>query len=75
METAALEKDIRRFLTDQFIFGRSDELLSDQSLLGTLIDSTGTLVLVTYLQEHFEITVDDEDVVHDNLDSIEKMAA
>lgn len=75
MEIADIENDIHSFLADQFFFDRAEGLLRDQSLLGTVIDSTGTVVLVTYLQEHFEITVHDEDVVYDNLDSIEKMAA
>lgn len=75
MEIADIEHDIRSFLADQFFFGRAEELSRDRSLLGTIIDSTGTLVLVTYLQDHFEMVVDDEDVVPDNLDSIENMAA
>lgn len=74
MEIADIERDIRSFLADQFSFG-GEELPRDRSLLGTVIDSTGTLALVTYLQDQFEISVDDEDVVPSNLDSIEEMAA
>ncbi len=75
MEIRSIENDIQNFLAEQFSFGDGREMPRDRSLLGTVIDSTGTLVLVTYLQEHFEITVDDEDVVPNNLDSVEKMAA
>jgi len=75
MEIPAIEMDIQKFLSEQFSFGDGHEIPRDRSLFGTVIDSTGTLVLVTYLQEHFEIVVDDEDVVPNNLDSIEKMAA
>jgi acyl carrier protein len=75
METIDIERDIRSFLVDQFFFGRAEELHGDASLLGTVIDSTGILVLVTYLQDHFGITVEDEDVVPDNLQSVKSVVA
>jgi acyl carrier protein len=39
-------------------------------LLGNVIDSMGVLDLVTFLQDHFQIAVEDEDVVPANLDSV-----
>jgi len=75
VETIDIERDIRGFLVGEFYFGRADELHDDASLLGTVIDSTGILVLVTHLQDHFGITVEDEDVVPDNLDSVKNIVA
>jgi len=75
METIDIERDIRGFLVDQFFFGRGEELQGDGSLLGTVIDSTGVVVLVTYLQDRFEITVEDDEVVPDNLDSVKNVVA
>jgi acyl carrier protein len=75
METLDIERDIRSFLVDQFFFGRAEELDGDASLLGTVIDSTGILVLVTYLQDHFGIPVEDEEVVPENLDSVNKVVS
>ncbi len=75
METIDIERDIRTFLVDEFFFGRAGELRGDAALLGTVIDSTGILVLVAYLQDHFGITVEDEDVVADNLDSVKNVVA
>ncbi len=75
METIDIERDIRSFLVDQFYFGRAEELQGDASLLGTVIDSTGILVFVTYLQDHFGITVEDEEVVPDNLESVNNVVA
>jgi acyl carrier protein len=43
--------------------------------LGTVIDSTGALELVTFLQEHFAIEVGDEDMVPENLDSVKSVVA
>ena len=70
MQTQDIERDVRKFIADQFFYGKSEELSSDGSLLGSVIDSTGLLELVTFLQEHFGITVDDEDIVPENLNSI-----
>jgi acyl carrier protein len=70
MQTADIEREIRKFLVDNFLFGRAEELRDGQSLLGTVIDSTGSLELVTFLQDRFGITVEDEEVVPENLDSV-----
>lgn len=75
MNQSDIERDIRKFLVDNFLFGRAEKLRDDQSLLGTVIDSTGALELVTFLQEHFAITVGDEDVVPENLDSVKSVVA
>jgi acyl carrier protein len=75
MNPIEIERDIRKFLVDNFLFGRAEKLRDDQSLLGTVIDSTGALELVTFLQEHFAINVGDEDVVPENLDSVKSVVA
>lgn len=75
METTDIERDIRRFLVDQFFSGRAEELHGDGSLLGTVIDSTGILVLVTYLQDHFLIIMKDDEVVPENLDCVKNVVA
>jgi acyl carrier protein len=75
MHTTDIEHEIRSFLVNNFLFGRSDALRDDQSLLGGVIDSTGTLELVVFLQDRFAVTVEDEDVVPENFDSIKHVAA
>lgn len=71
--TAEIEREIRRFLVTHFLSGRADHLRDDGSLLGNVVDSLGVLDLVTFLQEHFKITVEDEDVVPSNLDTINNL--
>jgi acyl carrier protein len=75
METTIIEHEIRSFLVDQFFNGRTEDLSADGSLLGRAIDSTGVLVLVTFLQDQFAITVDDDEVNPDNLDSLNSLVA
>jgi len=76
MHTTDVEREIHNFVVENFLFGKADGLGCDESLLGKgVIDSTGVLELVTFLQEHFAITVEDEEVIPDNLDSIKSLVA
>ena len=74
MSASQSETQIRAYLVDHFLSGHPERLPSDGSLLGSVIDSTGLLELVTFLQEHFGITVEDEDVVPENFGSVEQVA-
>ncbi len=66
-----LKEKIRNFIVENFLFGNDDGLLDDSSFLEEgIIDSTGILELVSFLEEEFGITVDDEDLIPENLDSI-----
>jgi acyl carrier protein len=68
----AVERDIRRFIVDNFLFGEDDSRLSsDDSFLDKgIIDSTGVLELVAFLEERFGIEVKDHELMPANLDSI-----
>ena len=54
----------------EFFYGKTEDLSSEGSLLGSVIDSTGLLELVTFMQEHFGITVDDEDKIAEALSRV-----
>ncbi len=75
MQTVDIERDIRGFVVQHFLSGNATKLRTDGSLLGDVIDSMGVLNLVAYLQEHFGITVDDDEVVPSNLDIINNLVA
>lgn len=57
------------------MMGQDASELSDSGSLLELgiIDSTGVLELVGFLEEKFAITVDDDDLIPDNLDSIDNL--
>ena len=76
MPTAHRAK-IREFIEDNFLFREDIEAIGDaESLLDAgLIDSTGILELVAFLEQEFAISVADEDIVPENLDSIERIDA
>jgi len=75
MQTTDIEREIRSFLITTFLFGRDEQLRDSDSLLGNVIDSTGALELVAFLQERFGINVDDEDVIPDNFDSVKSVVS
>ncbi|MBN2331959.1 MAG: acyl carrier protein [Deltaproteobacteria bacterium] len=67
---------IREFIVENFLFGSGDDLTDDSSFLdGGIIDSTGVLELVEFLEEEFAISIDDEELVPENLDSLNNVTA
>lgn len=62
---------IRSFIVENFLFGKDNGLEDDTSFLEEgIIDSTGVLELVSFLEEEYGIAVEDEELVPENLDSI-----
>ena len=67
---------VRAFIVENFLFGKDDNLNDDTSFLDEgIIDSTGILELVSFIEEEFSISVEDEDLVPENLDSINNAVA
>lgn len=68
----ALEQEIRQFIVENFLFGEEDgQLSNDASFLERgIIDSTGVLELVAFLEEKYRIKINDDELVPANLDSI-----
>lgn len=67
--------EIRQFVIDNFLFGRSNGLRDDDSFLDQgIIDSTGVLELISFVENTFQIKFDDADLVPENLDSIASVA-
>jgi len=66
---------IREFVIENFLFGEANGLKDDTSFLEEgIIDSTGILELVTFIEDEFSITVEDEELIPENLDSIGNVA-
>ena len=67
---------IRAFVIENYLFGEGGKLGSDDSFMESgIIDSTGILELVRFLEATFGIKVADEEFIPDNLDSINKIVA
>jgi acyl carrier protein len=74
IQTTEIEREVREFVVKHFLSGRADKLRDDGSLMGDVIDSMGVLELVTFLQDRFKITVEDEEVIPANLENINRLA-
>ena len=63
---------IREFVISNFLFGQDGGRLSDTEsfLENGIIDSTGVLELVAFLEQQFGISVGDRELVPENLDSV-----
>ena len=70
--TGKIAQQIRNFIVENFLFGEHENGLkdSDSLLENGIIDSTGVVELVSYLEETYEIEIEDDELIPDNLDSI-----
>jgi acyl carrier protein len=70
-----IKDDIRRFIAENFILNETENLGDEDSLLEKgIIDSTGVLELVAFIEEKYSINVEDEEMIPENLDSIHNIA-
>ena len=67
---------LRRYVLETYLFTTDDKALAnnDSFLDKGIIDSTGILELVMFLEQEFKVQVADEELLPDNLDSIERLA-
>ena len=67
-----MQHELRKFIQDNFMFGVEDvELSAEDSLMEKgVIDSTGVLELITFLEKRYAIKIADSELVPENLDSI-----
>jgi acyl carrier protein len=68
--------EIRRFVEDNVIMGASTAPLADGDsfLERHVLDSTGFLELIAFLEETYAIKVEDHEMVPENLDSLDSIA-
>ena len=65
---------IKNFIIENFLFGNAEGLDENTSFLEEgIIDSTGVLELVSFLEEEFAVHIEDDELIPDNLDSISKV--
>lgn len=69
-------EDIRAFVVENFLFGEKGGLKDDSSFIREgIVDSTGILQLVAFIQERYQVDVADDELTPENLDSISRVAA
>ena len=73
----AHKEKIKQFIVNELLFGNDSLLTSnDQSFLKTgVLDSSGLLELITFIENTFGITVNDDELIPENLDSLDNVNA
>jgi acyl carrier protein len=72
-----MEEKLKTFIQNNFLLGDKNRAIKkDESFLQNgIIDSTGVLELVNFIEETYKIKVEDEELVPENLDSIQNLIA
>ncbi len=74
METNDSSK-VREYIVENFLFGDGEKLNEDTSFMEEgIIDSTGILELVFFIEENFGIKIEDDELVPENMDSLNNIA-
>ena len=73
----SLRDRIQKFILENYLFTNDTSALGlDDSLLGRgIVDSTGMLEIIMFIEEQLGVTVKDEDMIPENLDSVSRIAA
>ena len=73
---AFITNAVRAFIVENCLLGQDPGFDNAESLLESgMVDSTGIMAIVAFLEERFGIDVEDAELVADNLDSVARIAA
>jgi len=74
--SSKVAQEVREFVVSNFLYGQDRSFKDDDSFMAEgIVDSTGVLQLVAFLEETYGITVEDEELIPENLDSISYVSA
>ena len=73
----SVEQKIRDYILDNYLFTDDQSALSneDSFLDKGIIDSTGIMEVIFFLEEEFGVQVEDDEMVPENLDSVKNIVA
>ena len=69
-----IKGQVKEFFKENFMADMDSVKDSDSFLENGIIDSTGVLELVLFLEETYNIKVEDDEIIPENLDSLENIA-
>lgn len=66
---------LRRFILESYLFSDDPEMLddSDSFLEKGILDSTGILELIFFLEEEFGVRLEEGEMIPENLDSVDRL--
>ena len=71
-----ISNSLHDFIMENFLFGDSSKMIdpAESFLEKGIVDSTGVLELVAFVEEDFGIRVEDDELLPENFDSIENLS-
>jgi|WetSurMetagenome_2_1015567.scaffolds.fasta_scaffold543583_2 acyl carrier protein len=74
MTEAEISRTVSSFISKNFLFDEHLHVTDDQSLLGTsVLDSTGVLELITFLETEYGVKFNDDELTAENFDSLARI--
>jgi len=75
-ETSRTKHKVRKYIIETLLLGDDRNFTDAASLLDTgVLDSTGAMELVAFLEDSFGISIGDNEIIADNLDSVDRICA
>ena len=75
MTRQEIKTGLRKFIKENFLYDNGRELTDDESFLNSgILDSTGIIELITYLEDTYGVKFEDEELIAENFDSVERVA-
>ena len=69
------KEEVKEFIIENFLFGDGKELTEETNFFDKgIIDSTGVLELICFMEETYDITIEDEDVTQKNFSTINNVS-
>jgi acyl carrier protein len=71
-----IEKDVKKFIESRFLFNAFECTIDEDTsfMESGIIDSTGILELIAFLQDQYKITIEDHEMLPQNLDSLSSIS-
>jgi acyl carrier protein len=75
ISTDSTRQKLRRYVLENFLFTADDSALADDDsfLEKGIVDSTGIMEVILFIEEEFGLSVADEEMTPDNLDSVDNL--
>lgn len=73
----SIEKKLRQYVLNNYLFTDDESALvnEDSFLERGIIDSTGILEMISYINKEYNVVISDDEMIPENLDSINNMVA
>ena len=70
-----IKEPIREYIIQNFLFGDTETVFSDSDsfMENGILDSTGILDIILFIENTYNIKIDDDEIVPDNLDSLDNL--